>query len=449
MQPHLKKCFDNILRLELSQTGLSNRRHYEALGMHSGDEEFVSFVNPIVIEGPVEGWLTEVEDAMKDTLKKMLLGALTNYKKTKRDKWLKDWPGQLLITSSQINWTMDCTKALMDVEKGEKAALKELKRKQVSNLKRLSELVKTPLSKVERKKLVALITIEVHSRDIVEKMAKNGTPGVTHFDWLSQLRFYWDKDEEDCLIKQTNASFNYGYEYLGNSGRLVITPLTDRCFMTLTTALRLFRGGCPQGKAGSGKTESVKDLGKAMGQFVLVVNCSDSLDYKSMGRMFSGLAQTGAWSCFDEFNRIDIEVLSVVALQISTILNAISRRCRTFVFENKEIKLKLSCAVFVTMNPSYAGRTELPDNVKSLFRPVAMMIPDSAYIAEIVLFAEGFSNTKVLSKKVESLYRLSSQQLSKQSHYDFGLRGLTSSLKTAGNRKRQVRTIMPLAKNIS
>ncbi|KAJ3404107.1 Dynein heavy chain 2, axonemal, partial [Chytridiales sp. JEL 0842] len=408
--------------------------------MHSGDGEFVPFYTPVIIEGPVEQWLLDVEANMRVTLRKLLLGTLLALKKTKRDKWIKDWPGQLLITSGLIQWTQDCTKALQEVEKGEKHALKDLKKKQISGLKKLADLVKSPLSKVERKKLIALITVEVHSRDVIEKMYKANCSDSSAFEWLSQLRFYWEKeakDEEECFIRQINTQFKYGYEYLGNSGRLVITPLTDRCYMTLTTALHLFRGGSPQGPAGTGKTETVKDLGKALGKYVIVQNCSDALDYKSIGRMFSGLAQTGAWGCFDEFNRIDIEVLSVVALQISCILSAIARNAKTFVFEGQEIRLNTNCGIFITMNPGYAGRSELPDNLKSLFRPVSMMVPDSALIAEIMLFAEGFSNTRLLSKKVDTLYRLAAQQLSKQDHYDFGLRALTSALRSAGARKRQ------------
>lgn len=260
---------------------------------------------------------------------------------------------------------------------------------------------------------------------------------ISHFEWFSQLRYYWDRTNVDCAIKQTNTTNWYNYEYTGNSGRLVITPLTDRCYVTLTTALHLYRGGSPKGPAGTGKTETVKDLGKAIGMWVIVNNCSESLDYKSMGKCFSGLAQTGAWGCFDEFNRINIEVLSVVAQQILCILSGLAQKRKKFIFEGQEIALISTAGLFITMNPGYAGRTELPDNLKSMFRPISMMVPDNIIIAENLLFSDGFQNAKVLAKKVFTLYELAKQQLSKQHHYDFGLRSMVALLRYAGSKRRQ------------
>jgi len=160
------------------------------------------------------------------------------------------------------------------------------------------------------------------------------------------------------------------------------------------------------------------------------------MDYKSVGRIFSGLCQAGAWGCFDEFNRIKIEVISVVAMQVLSIVDALSRHAETFNFMGQSIRCNSNCGLFITMNPGYAGRTELPDNLKALMRPVAMMVPDLAMIAEVMLSAEGFTDARILSKKTITLYSLMQQQLSKQDHYDYGLRNLKAVLNMAGSIKR-------------
>ena len=232
--------------------------------------------------------------------------------------------------------------------------------------------------------------------------------------------------------------FSYGYEYQGNNGRLVVTPLTDRCYMTLGAAMFTRRGGNPLGPAGTGKTETVKDFGKALARYVIVFNCSDGVDYKMTAKMFSGLAQTGAWACLDEFNRITVEVLSVVATQIGVIMAAVKARASTFFFEGQTIRLIPSCGVFVTMNPGYAGRAELPDNLKAIVRPVSMMVPDFSLIAEIMMFAEGFSSAKPLAKKMVAIMELSQQQLSKQDHYDYTLRSFVIPISRAAGAFKRV-----------
>jgi dynein heavy chain len=210
----------------------------------------------------------------------------------------------------------------------------------------------------------------------------------------------------------------------------VVTPLTDRCYITLTQALNLTMGGAPAGPAGTGKTETTKDLGRAIGLPVMVFNCSDQMNKDSMAQIFMGLSQSGAWGCFDEFNRISIEVLSVVSTQVKTVLDALKDKKTKFQFmEEGELTLQDTVGFFITMNPGYAGRTELPENLKALFRSCAMVVPDLVLICENMLMSEGFAQARSLSRKFVSLYMLSRELLSKARHYDWGLRAVKSVLR--------------------
>lgn len=231
------------------------------------------------------------------------------------------------------------------------------------------------------------------------------------------------------------AKFDYTYEYQGNAPKLVHTPLTDKCYLTLTQGMSMGYGGNPYGPAGTGKTESVKALGQLFGRQVLVFNCDEGIDFKSMGRIFIGLVKCGAWGCFDEFNRLLEEQLSAISQQIQIIQHAIKEGSASMLLLGSTVLVNKDSGIFVTLNPAgkhYGGRSKLPDNLKQLFRPVAMSVPDNELIAEVLLYSEGFKHAKELAEKVITIFTLSRQLLSPQQHYDWGLRALKTILTVAG-----------------
>ncbi|CAK72860.1 unnamed protein product, partial (macronuclear) [Paramecium tetraurelia] len=383
IQRNLKKCFEAIYRLEQPEEGARSVN-----GMISPEGEKIPFVKGVSTKEEVELWLMKVQDQMIESLKKRMKQGKVESETQERNHWLLNQPAQVVATISNLIWTYDTEQAINSMT-DDSTALSKHYNLLYESLNGLTALVRGTLTPLQHKVIVALITQDVHARDIVDALTDENVSSISEFSWQQQLRYYMDENDL-IIVRQVNAKLNYGYEYLGATTRLVITNLTDRCWMTITGALNIKLGAAPAGPAGTGKTESTKDLAKALGMFCVVFNCSDQIEYKMMGRLFSGLVQQGAWACLDEFNRIDIEVLSVIAQQLLTVRQALIRRDQQFIFVNpdKPINLKEEVGVFITMNPGYAGRTELPDNLKVLFRPVSMMIPDYKLIAEIMLQAE-------------------------------------------------------------
>ncbi|KAL6478123.1 hypothetical protein MHYP_G00139580 [Metynnis hypsauchen] len=456
LQKHFKKMFAGVASI------LLNEDNTEVLGISSREGEEVLFKTPVSItEHPkINEWLTLVEKEMRVTLAKLLAEAVTEVgafnKGTGIDlgtyiNWIDRYQAQLVVLSAQIDWSENVESALTTIAGGDNMApMQGVLANVEATLNLLADTVLMEQPPIRRKKLEHLITELVHQRDVTRTLIKNKIDNPKSFEWLSQMRFYFDPKQTDVLqqlsIQMANAKFNYGFEYLGVQEKLVQTPLTDRCYLTMTQALEARLGGSPFGPAGTGKTESVKALGHQLGRFVLVFNCDETFDFQAMGRIFVGLCQVGAWGCFDEFNRLEERMLSAVSQQVQYIQVALREHSNpnrdrstpvTTELLNKQVKVSPEMAIFITMNPGYAGRSNLPDNLKKLFRSLAMTKPDRQLIAQVMLYSQGFRTAETLAKKIVPFFKLCDEQLSSQSHYDFGLRALKSVLISAGNVKRE------------
>ncbi|XP_044735865.1 dynein heavy chain, cytoplasmic isoform X10 [Chrysoperla carnea] len=452
LQKHFKKMFAGVAAI------LLNEDNTVILGIASREGEEVKFGTPVsTVDHPkINEWLTLVEKEMRVTLASSLAQAVQDIKQFKDGsidpqaymEWCDKYQAQIVVLAAQILWSEDVENALLKMN-GVADNIAPLERVLSTVQKTLNVLADSVLQEqpaLRRKKLEHLINEFVHKRTVTRRLISNSVCSPKAFEWLCEMRFYFDPRQSEVLkqltIHMANAKFYYGFEYLGVQDRLVQTPLTDRCYLTMTQALESRLGGSPFGPAGTGKTESVKALGHQLGRFVLVFNCDETFDFQAMGRIFVGLCQVGAWGCFDEFNRLEERMLSAVSQQVQTIQEALKSQsegnkediCVELV--GKQVRVSTDMAIFITMNPGYAGRSNLPDNLKKLFRSLAMTTPDRQLIAEVMLFSQGFRSAEKLACKIVPFFKLCDEQLSNQSHYDFGLRALKSVLVSAGNVKR-------------
>uniref|UniRef100_A0A8C3BC42 Cytoplasmic dynein 2 heavy chain 1 n=1 Tax=Cairina moschata TaxID=8855 RepID=A0A8C3BC42_CAIMO len=434
IQSHLKKLFAGINSVSFDE------EFKYIVAMKSVEGETVPLRNKVLLSSDVEVWLNGLALEMKETLKKMLLDCIDAGKKSQGSIDPSLFPSQILSLAEQIQFTEDVESAIKDHNLQQLELELMAKLEHYTSIDTSMEDSGNTESGILELKLKALILDIIHNIDLVKQLNQAQVHNAEDWAWKKQLRFYM-KDQK-CYVQMVDAELQYTYEYQGNSPKLVYTPLTDKCYLTLTQAMKMGLGGNPYGPAGTGKTESVKALGGLLGRQVLVFNCDEGIDVKSMGRIFVGLVKCGAWGCFDEFNRLEEAVLSAVSMQIQTIQHALKKHSPSCELLGKKVEMDHNSGIFITMNPAgkgYGGRQKLPDNLKQLFRPVAMTHPDNELIAEVILYSEGFKDAKTLGRKLVAIFNLARELLTPQQHYDWGLRALKTVLRGCGSLLRQLK----------
>ncbi|MBO6262544.1 MAG: hypothetical protein J6N95_08120, partial [Bacilli bacterium] len=443
---HISKIIIAMEKLEMQDNDDKtnpNRRPTATEMITRTGVERIPFETPFALMGKVEVYLVDILKNMQSTIKSIVKKSISEVESKGQREWIEGTPSQACLLTDLMRFVTAVETAIKNLPKNSDA-LKQALEVQTKSLSYLIELILEDLTEETMAKVMVLIKSETHSRDVIDKLIQEKVSRTDDFVWQSQMKAYWDTEKDDCHLDVCDASIAYGYEYLGNGDRLVVTPLTDRIYVTATQALHLKMGCSPAGPAGTGKTETTKDLASAMGKACYVFNCSEQMDYKGMGDIFKGLAASGSWGCFDEFNRLVPEVLSVCSMQFKCVIDALKRGDKEFIMEEKKCQLDPSCGVFITMNPGYLGRSELPEGLKALFRPITVVVPDFGMISENCLMAQGFQEAKMLAKKFVVLYALCQDLLSKQMHYDWGLRAIKSVLVVAGAFKRADRNMTEL-----
>ncbi|PXF43614.1 Cytoplasmic dynein 1 heavy chain 1 [Gracilariopsis chorda] len=448
LSPHIGKLFPGLSCIICERKGTVT----EISAVESKEGEVVALTDPVCVSerDSLTEWLTRVQDSIKESLKHLLTEGLQIFRlwysevsKAPFAAFIEQClriPAQMCLLASKAVFVETVEKGMRKQDTGR--IYHQLTNDLSDLLSHLSEY--RAITEASRKSEILrdqLVKELVYQRDLLRKLEKRDINNALVHVWDHEVRYYLSyrpgcNEVTNIHIRCASSEFVYGWEYLGMGDTLVHTNVTSRCFLTLSEALRKGYGGSPFGPAGTGKTETVKALGRMHGRFVAVFNCDESFDSVSVGRILAGVCRVGCWVCFDEFNRLSANILSSTSGQLASLQQAIRKgvnEIQNFYGGAIPIVIQAGVGIFVTMNPSYTGRRELPANLKSLFRPCSMSKPDSVSIAEVLLLINGFKTSTALSRKLTSMFESLGYVLGSQPHYDFGLRSLKSCVVACGN----------------
>ena len=431
---NISKCFTYIASIEFSTPDVDvfSRDKPDVLAIISQEGEHVLLRNRVKIRGNFDIWCGALRDAMVHTLRAILCDVMKNPRShctSVIDLILAKVPSQLVSLVTRVFWNRDVLKCMTSQRPKRKKELSDLKLALEMQLKSLVAVLQSPVDTMAPSQLTpnpsniddqhlngsrksgnglshvyittvsANILVLIHLRDSTDLLVSEKAFRADDFTWLRQTRVEWDETTTTCYIRQGLFNWAYGFEYLGAAHHFVVTPLTERCFLTLTTALNFHFGGLLSGGPGSGKTDTVTGLARTLGKMCIVWNCADHFEFGLFNNVFLGMVLSGVWCTFNHVNRVNLAVLSVVAQQLRAIKMALSHEADRVILDWREVRLDSSTACFFTLNHTQGG-TDLPGNFRSLFRPVTLTTPDTTCIVESYLVSKGFTTAGVLARRL-------------------------------------------------
>ncbi|CDO96152.1 unnamed protein product [Kluyveromyces dobzhanskii CBS 2104] len=416
LSTQMRKMFGAVGRLEVVGTSIK--------GVYSIEGEMVALKNEVKVSPqiPVYQWMSSLDKELKHTLSALIIACYEKYSLKNVELMLNEFPFQVIWLCMLADWTKRSQKL-------ETADMEEL----LQDLSFASDfLTNSKLTVVENHKQRMIDSLLSEMLGLKETTLLLSVAENKHSAWNEIQKFYIDSCDDPLgivRIVQAGIEVKYGFEYIGVPETLVQTPILQTFFATMIHALSNNLGGSPFGPAGTGKTESVKYLGKRLGCFVLVFNCDDTFDYRSMARILFGISQIGAWGCFDEFNRLNTSLLSAVSSQVEAVQSSMMNQDRRISVLERNGTIHPNTALFITMNLGYAGRSQLPGNLKRMFREFSMSVPQTVIITKTLLKIMGIENSDDVSVRLVSFFAELELNTSSQSHYDFGLRALKSVIR--------------------
>lgn len=425
---YVNKCFTGISRIVLN----AGQDAIEAICNECGEQVFLA--KHVMLAGlPVEIWMADLEKEMRSTLALITKQAVASVTDIKVDRRLFDWPVESTIVAHEVFFTAVTERAIGSGKVEVLRAAHDGVAQKINLFSReLRVLLGTDnLTASQRITRTTQLLLLLKFRDNLSELICNSVTRLDDFVWTQNLRYYY-KGSDECVTKCAMYSHPYGFEYLGGKARLVMTDATKRAVGTMLGALHYNLGSAVIGQPGCGKSQTSADVAAALGRPFISFNCEEAFAPDMLTNFLRGVAATaGAWICLDNFNMLSYATMSAVAQQVLNIQRAASAGKKTVLIDEVAVPLRGSSSITVSLDSHSWADGSVQDNVKAMFRPVAILLPSYRSVCEARLVSAGFHCAADLATKLDCCFHMLSHHLSKQSQYNFGVWSVMAVLKQA------------------
>ncbi|CAF1326895.1 unnamed protein product [Adineta steineri] len=405
----------------------------------SDDGEYMQLIHSVPIQKSVEQWLSQLQETVADTIRTDIAQCIRDLDNgLPFEELVSKYTCQVSLVGILYVWTREIETGLAESKtdrKGLQTATKRfitLTQKIPTVLSRSQWKTPTqPVLPIHKLRLEGVLAYAGYLRDNIELVcSRRREMTAKDFDWRRCFRVYQQiypkKSErksadhstietplpsEPVRMQVMDDIFTYGSEFYGIHQTICLTPTTEKCFLGIWHALSFKRPVIVQGKAGVGKTYTIKSLARFLGRFVATFECSRLVDVPAIAMFITGLATDGCWGIFHNIHTLSANVLSPLAEYITVIFDALrgNSSAATIISENKEISIQSSVGIMATRNP-YAinpdnhHRTTLPSEIRSRFRIVSIVKPEIDQIFRVKCFELNLKNPVNIAEKISLLY---------------------------------------------
>ncbi|XP_071801693.1 uncharacterized protein [Asterias amurensis] len=419
--------------------GIQSEYLMQAVAVISKETEVLQLDEEVSLKDSVEIWLHALKESISKTMYSNVCKMIEEVEAgLPIEELANKFPMQVAGLGLLMYWTKECELGILEI-RNDRKAISNAAKKFGTTMSRLStaltrgtwKTLDEHMTPLQRLRLESLVAQSLYLRDTLEHMSNRKLREIGDFEWRRCIRFYhhFTAGRVQPQIYILDDRFTYGTEFYGGQSSLVLTPVTERCFLSLTLAMKQYKNCAITGGTGVGKTETTKGFAFMLGQYLAMFACSAQSDPGALGKILQGLAMDGCWGCFDEFQLLQTDAIAMVLDHVHAITTALRSRSKYCILgDGEEVALKSGVALFITVNNETAPSEGIPIDIKLLFRTVAVVMPDFSTILKARCAAYGFRSPRMLADRLKMVAQQCKEQLSSDGHQVFNMKNMISVL---------------------